>query len=292
MQKLVIIIPTFNRKAYLKELLSILNRSKDVSAAIDIIVVNDGSTDGTTSMLKNEFPEIIEVKGDGNWWWTRSVNEGLKVAIEKGHDYFLLMNDDTIVEKTFLSKIMETHSRVGGILGTISISSTKPEKIFYSGIKSINWLTAKQVRYHQFFEAYDKVLEGVKPTVFIPGRGMLFRKEIIDKIGYLDEKLFPQYFADYDFSHTALEHGFPLNVSWDSPVYSYVEKTAKGNKTNATFIQFIAAFFKPNTSNNIKHTWYFYKKHAGPLFIIGFTLHLLRVVAAYMLARFRGVLKN
>lgn len=290
MHKLSIIIPTFNRRDILKQLLDSLR--VQTLKAFEIIVVVDGSTDGTDEMLKCEFPDIVVVCGDGNWWWTRSVNEGLKKAVERGNELFLLMNDDTYVGKDFLNIMIRTYEKKGGILGAISVTSSKPERIFYSGISSVNWFSAKQVRYHKFLDEYTKDIRGVQPTKFIPGRGMLFGKDVIELIGYLKEDLFPQYLADYDFSHTALKAGFPLNVSWSNPVYSFIERTAKGNKTNATLIQFIIAFFKPNTSNNLIHTWRFYKKHGRLLFPFGFVLHVIRNIAGYILASYKGVLKS
>lgn len=288
--KLSIIIPTFNRKEMLCNLLDSLN--KQTFCEFEIIVVVDGSTDDTLELLDTSFPDVHTVRGDGNWWWTRSVNEGLKKAVERGNELFLLMNDDTYVGKDFLNGLILTYEKEGGILGAISVTSSKPERIFYSGISSVDWLSAKQVRYHKFLDEYTKDIRGVRPTKFIPGRGMLFGKEVIERIGYLREDLFPQYLADYDFSHTALKAGFPLNVSWSNPVYSFIERTAKGNKTNATLIQFITAFFKPNTSNNLIHTWRFYKKHGRLLFPFGFVLHVIRNIAGYILASYKGVLKS
>ena len=72
--KIAAIIPTFNRKDYLKVLLSQLQNQNKERFTLEIIVVVDGSTDGTLEMLENEFPEVHIVKGTGDWWYTKSMN--------------------------------------------------------------------------------------------------------------------------------------------------------------------------------------------------------------------------
>lgn len=288
MSHLSVIIPTFNRRSHLRELLLNFKAQQNCTTQYTIVVVVDGSTDGTIEMLRDEFPEVEIVMGDGNWWWTKSVNEGLKRAISSGSDLFLLMNDDTIIKSTFLTDYLSQYKAAGrGVLGAISVTNSNPQKIYYSGIKSVNWLTARQVRYHKFYETYTSEIKGVHPTVFIPGRGMLFDRDVLNRIGMFQEVLFPQYYADYDYSFSALKAGFNVNVTWDIPIYSYVELTAKGNKTNSTLIEFLASFMRPNTSNSIKRTWLFFAQHGGLLFPIGVQLHVLRNVVAFLISKFR-----
>ena len=79
---LCIIIPTFNRKKQLSVLLHQFKQQKSNGIRFNIVVVVDGSTDGTIELLESEFPEVIIVKGSGNWWFTRSLNEGCKYAVD------------------------------------------------------------------------------------------------------------------------------------------------------------------------------------------------------------------
>ena len=72
---LSIVIPTFNRKQPLSILLNQFKGQKITGIEYKIVVVVDGSTDGTLEMLSSEFPEVFVVKGSGNWWFTKSMNE-------------------------------------------------------------------------------------------------------------------------------------------------------------------------------------------------------------------------
>ena len=78
--KLSVIIPTYNRKNYLSSLLAQLKKQVLSNVEMSIIAVVDGSTDGTPEMLGSKFPEVSIVHGNGQWWWTKSINEGCKFA--------------------------------------------------------------------------------------------------------------------------------------------------------------------------------------------------------------------
>lgn len=281
MSKLAIIIPTFNRKTYLYNIL-IDFKNQDYINCYKVIVVVDGSNDGTIEMLKLDFPNVSIVEGNGNWWWTKSINEGLKYALKNKFSEFLLMNDDTSVETFFLTNLLKLYNSNSnrGVLGAISITKEVPFRIFYSGTKRVNWFFAKHYKYHKLFEKYNNTISGIHKTVFIPGRGMLFDLNVLNEIGYLNEEQFPQYYSDFDFSYSAYKKGIPTNISWDTPIYSHVELTAKGNNTDTSFVEFIMSFFEKMSPNNLKKTFIFYSKHGGVFFIIGFIFHILRRVAS------------
>lgn len=69
-----IIIPVHNRKHFTRECL--LSLRKQTFQNFKVIVVNDGSSDGTGEMIEKEFSDVILLKGDGNLWWTGATNLG------------------------------------------------------------------------------------------------------------------------------------------------------------------------------------------------------------------------
>ena len=99
-----IVIPVFNRKHFTKDcLISLRNQTYKYHKTI---IVDDGSTDGTKQMLESEFPEVIVLSGDGNLWWTKSINMGIRHALSLGADYIMTLNNDTIATPDFLEKMM------------------------------------------------------------------------------------------------------------------------------------------------------------------------------------------
>ena len=85
-----IIIPVHNRKALTHDCLASLETQtwKDFR----VIVVDDGSTDGTADMLRTMFPSVIVLTGNGNLFWTAATNLGIRYALAQGATHILTLN--------------------------------------------------------------------------------------------------------------------------------------------------------------------------------------------------------
>ncbi len=99
-----IVIPVHNRKYLTNKCLNSLQRQTYKN--FNIIVIDDGSTDGTSKMIQNDFPGVILLHGDGNLWWTGATNMGCRYAIENGAKYILTLNDDVIVKHDYIEKMI------------------------------------------------------------------------------------------------------------------------------------------------------------------------------------------
>lgn len=256
---LCIVIPTFNRKKQLSVLLYQLKDQKSPSVEFKVIVVVDGSTDGTIEFLESEFPEVIIVKGSGNWWFTKSLNEGCKYAVEVLKAKLILtINDDVQIPDTYLQNLMNNYKEVGPncIIGSSSYSTSKPTVITFSGIKRKNPWTLKHYKYIDSFTPKEPGdLKGVAPSVTLPTRGTLFPAEILKELNYLDEKHFPQYASDHDVVFRAAKKGTMVYVSYDAYVFEHLELTSSGNpRLTKSLAQFLRNIFFNKYSSN-----YFFK---------------------------------
>jgi len=293
-KRLAVVIPTYNRKNCLQRLLVQLQNQQLNHAYIHlfIVVVVDGSTDGTLEMLETQFPGIHIVNGNGSWWWTKSINEGCKWALKKGTDALLLMNDDTEIGNNYLDSLLgKNHQQPDAVIGSLNITREKPYKIYFSGIKKIAWWRAKLVRYHPVFAPYDESLTGLHPSVALLGRGMFIPVSLFEKIGFFDELALPQYKADFDFALTAHEHHIKTFISWDSIVYSHLELTGKGaTYTRQSFFAFLKSFFQENTWTNLIHSFRYYKKHC-PSYLLPFSFIIDKLRLIYSYWRKRKILR-
>ena len=107
-----VIIPAHNRVKYIDETVrSVLDQSY---SAYELIVVDDGSSDGTSEYLRNEHPEFTVLAGDGNLWWTGATNLGVRYALQyaRKDDRILTLNNDTVLPRTYLETMISLSRQV------------------------------------------------------------------------------------------------------------------------------------------------------------------------------------
>lgn len=282
MQKLGVVISTFNRKSYLKGIIKqLLSQERITDLLIIPVIVVDGSNDGTYEMLATEFPQIDVVKGNGNWWWTKSVNEGIKFLFEHHHpDYILLLNDDSIIQSDYIKSLMQVAYTAGedSIIGSISVTDTLPFKVSFSGVKKINWLTLKRQNYYKSFELLENLPStGLFPTYALNGRGTLIRSDIIRSLNLLDEQAYPQYGSDDDLALRAWKKGYKVYVSYDCKVFDRTADTSKGTAFRRDNpLTFFKSFFTWNSVNYIPKELSFFYRHGikllMPFYLLKFIL--------------------
>ncbi len=186
----------------------------------EIILVDNGSTDESVSNFKSQIPnfknKISLIENKENLGFSAGNNAGIKYALGKKTDYVLLLNNDTIVESEFLKELVgvgEQNSQPTadqpkaekiGILGPKIYFFDDPQRIWFAGGK-FNWISGSS--HIGFGEIDDGQYEISKKVSFITGCAMLIKKEVFEKIGFLDERFF-LYYEDTDFCLRAKKRGF------------------------------------------------------------------------------------
>jgi GT2 family glycosyltransferase len=230
--KIGVVIPTHNRKEALRRILAQLGKQQlDDRTELIIVVVVDGSTDGTLEMLDGTYPDIHVVKGNGGWWYTKSMNMGFKYLEKYRVDRLLSLNDDCEIEDNYIVTLVDASERVkeDSIIGSIGLTSGYPHRLFFSGVKRINWNIYNSELYHTFLSPCDPdKLSGLHPSVVLPGRGMFIPIKTLERLDYFDE-IFPQYGSDDDFCLRAVKREINVYVSWNSRIYSDPGGTGSGS---------------------------------------------------------------
>ena len=101
MKYIAVLLTVHNRKEKTLKCLSELY-SQQLSKEYKLIIylTNDGCTDGTPEAVKANFPDVIIVNGDGSLFWNRGMYKAWTVASsDKDYDFYLWLNDDTLVKK-------------------------------------------------------------------------------------------------------------------------------------------------------------------------------------------------
>lgn len=290
MVDLCIVIPTFNRKKQLSILLDQLKNQDCKNLNYKIVTVVDGSTDGTIELIATQFPEVHVIKGNGNWWFTRSLNEGCKYAVNNLQaELILTINDDVQIPDTYLSLIINNYNQCepNSIIGSCSYSLDDPTMITFAGIKSQNWL----MKYFYYIKSHTKVdvkkLNGLKPSVTLPTRGLLIPSTTLKALNYLDEKCFPQYASDFDLVLRASMKKVKIFISYDAFVLEDIQLTSNGNPRLANGLKdFLKnVFFNKYSSNyffkDLRMAWRFGNKILFPIYFIRIILAIPYIYFKY-----------
>lgn len=251
-----IVIPVHNRKDKTEKCLSCL--SKQSYTNINVTVIDDGSSDGTSEMIENQFPNVVVLKGDGNLWWAGATNLGCKYAFTNGASLILTLNDDLVIKENYLETMYKAHLYAPkAIIGSINLTQEDHPRILFAGVSSHSFLTSKSFRIWRHYEYFEGQYEGLMPTIVLPGRGTLIPRNVFESIGFFDSKRFPHYKADYEFTNRARKAGFSLYVNMQGHVFTAI---ADGNKLNErgendNIFSFFLSFFNSRSSNYLLDTW-------------------------------------
>lgn len=223
-----------------------------------VIIVDNCSTDNSIEVLKkhNKKNHII-IESNYNNGFSAGNNIGIKRAMEEGADFVLLLNNDTIVKKDFLSELIKsTNEDVGICIGKIYYLKEK-NKIWYGGGK-INFKTGKVM--HIDHDKIDfKLDENYSDVTFATGCCMLISKKVLKTIGFLDERYF-LYYEDSDYSAKILNAGLRIRYNPKSIIYHNVSSsTGRGsNLTQYYMIRNRLLFIKYNIEAKYKVRAYLY----------------------------------
>ncbi len=262
--RLSIVVPVFNGIAYTKKCLKSLYQLKDasgkISKQVDIIIVDDGSKDGTSDYIKMHYPEVHLVYGNGGLWWGGGVNKGMKYAVETlNSDYILWWNNDILPQDDYLEQlfsIIETHPRDVVIGSKIFVLNN--DLLWGMGGK-FDPVSGSRFMYGEKQPdgaSYQRSFE----VDWFPGMGTSMHRNVIEKIGYVDETRFPQYHGDSDFTFRAKKEGFRLIAFPQLVIYNDNTNTGLIHKGSARKLYQSLTSIKSNF--NIRKDFAFYRKHA------------------------------
>ena len=247
-----VVIPVFNRREYTRNCLASFQQQDTNN--FQVLVVDDGSTDGTAEMIRQEFPETILLKGDGDLWWVGAINKGIRHALTlcQDDDFILVINDDLVVPSNYVLSLMKAaESHPGSIIGSVETVNNAPN-IIKSGGESINWRFAKWKVINKG-EPLDQFPQGhVVEVESLTGRGTLFPSKVFREVGLYDEIHFKQC-GDTELPlRASFKFGYSLLVSYDAVVISYPGKKENINdKETYALSDFKEYFFSIRSHFNL-----------------------------------------
>lgn len=233
------IIPSFNRIKLLKQTYELL--ISQTYKNIKIVIINDGSTDGTLEYLHSiDNDNLHVIHGDGDLWWGKSINEGLKYVLDKSSnkDFVLLLNDDTYFDQNLLYNFFydlqecKTPTMLGAYQAdTITKAST------HLGYK-VDFFRTKIITLFSYDDGSD--------IGALPARGLFFSIQTLKSNGLINTFLFRQAVGDLDFTARALEKGVNLKICKKAKVYTEA-KTDNDSQMAQSFFKRLTSRYNNNS---------------------------------------------
>ncbi len=209
--KVAVIILNWNGK---KDTLSCLaSLTKQNYPNFEILVVDNGSEDDSLSTILQAYPYISLLETFHNLGYAKGNNLGIQHALKKHADYLLLLNNDTILDPAFLTKLVEFASLKpkGGIFGGKVLKLARPDTFDHMG----GYWNPKTAKFCSLYFG-EKDMGQLHTSIevdYICGCAILIKQEVIQKVGSLDPRFFLLW-EESDLCMRAKKKGFEV---WLTP---------------------------------------------------------------------------
>jgi len=252
--KISIVFPIYNGIQYTQKCLRSFydqHKIESFSDSIHIVIVDDGSTDGSYEWINSNFPQVNVLRGNGDLWWSGGMNMGIEYAINKLEtDYIVWWNNDIIASENYFKNLVDIVSGLEGkcIIGS-KINLTQNKNLVWSMGGLFDPYTGKKSMIGSEKEdtgEYDKIFE----CDWLPGMGTVTHKSVYEDIGMLDSVNFPQYHGDSDFTFRAKAMGYKIMVHPDLQIFN--DTRHSGLKHDESIKRLFNSLFSIRSNFNIK----------------------------------------
>jgi GT2 family glycosyltransferase len=254
-----VLIPVFNRLAHTERVVDALRR-QTLASQLCIVIINDGSTDGTATYLAQQS-DVVELRGDGNLWWGGAIQLGLKYVMTKREagDYVLFLNNDTWFGEHYIETLVKLSAGDAAVGSAIHEADKNPPLVSIGPKVDIG----RQTVWDLLSELPDSERRSPK-TVYrvdaLSGRGTLYPVILFERYGCMRPRLLPHYLGDYEIAMRFKRAGVPLLVSTEAFVYS---PAVYGN--DITGMSLWQRLFSQRSSSNVIRRLVFYTLVGSPL---------------------------
>jgi len=262
MIKVTILVPVNNHieqtRTSIKNLKSLIYNTHYLS--YHIIVIDDGSTDGTAEWLRDNYDDLTILAGDGNLWWSGAVNMGARFALEElNTDFILLWNNDIETGKGYFETLTSLLEKADDdtIYGSKIMVKENPGTVWSMGGR-FDPFSGKYFMIGYYNKDSDKYNHPAEAD-WLTGMGTVIPRKAIEKAGYWDADNFPQYHGDSDFTYRAKKRGFKIIVHPRLIIYNSVRNSGLGSPDSLKNLFRLAVDIR--SKSNIKKLIKFYRKH-------------------------------
>jgi len=233
--RLSICIVNWNTRDYLLDCVDSLHKQPARGADMQIIVVDNASTDGSADALRRDFPDVTLIANDDNRGFAEGNNQALEIA---DGEYVLLLNPDTVVHKNALTRAI-LHMQSNPLVGALGCRQLFPDGKTQPSLRSfpdpwpvlyeyvgLSKLFPKSRRfgaYRMTYFDYDHPGEVDQPMATF----LMISRKCLDEVGHLDPA-FPIFFNDVDWCYRAKrEKGWRIDYTSEVIITHYGGSSTK-----------------------------------------------------------------
>ncbi|MCP4601426.1 MAG: glycosyltransferase family 2 protein [Proteobacteria bacterium] len=286
--RIAVLITCYNRKDTTLACIEAIKKQEAVDDVyLQIYLTDDGCTDGTGDAVRARFPDINVLQGGGNLYWGGGIRLAWSEAFKNDYDYYMWLNDDTLLHPGALRTMLDTSTRLLKEMGEeviVSGSTCDPRtnKLTYGGVFRPN-------RRHAMLFALVAPTNQAKRCETINGNCVLIPRGVAGRVGNLSPD-FSHGLGDFDYGlRAARDHGIS---SWISPGFigtcSAHEIEGSHLDSSAPISERLEAMKRASGLPPAKEWMTFTRRHAGWLWPVYWLRTLTRICVPQLWLFLRG----
>jgi GT2 family glycosyltransferase len=283
---LAVIIPVHNTLSHTARTLALLRGLDGPNATV--MVVDDGSTDGTAAYLAHDWPDVVVLPGNGSLWWSGAVDLGCRTAIERGARILVLWNNDNVdASADCLSELARAVDLGDGCAVPVVLKDEDGSRRILSAGGAVDWLQGG-LRLREGGRLYEPSATSGE-CEWLPGMALTFSSNLFLELSGFDSRRFPQYRGDSDFTMRARRAGFSCQVLYSCWVTNDHRQTGMSFTKRISLADFARGLFTLRSNYYLPSTVRFALRHCPPYYVpISLGIFYLKYLYA-TLKTWRGV---
>ena len=257
MPKLYILLPVHNRREITRGFVECLKAQ--TFSDYHLVLIDDGSTDGTAEMVKENIPSTTILRGNGDWWWAGSLQRGLDWLKESGTDdkaLVLFINDDVHFVPDYLARAVRVMADKSRVLVLSRFRTPGSGQIMETGV-SVN------LRILSF-----NISDSAERINCLSTRGLFAYWEDIRSIGGFYPKLLPHYLSDYEYTIRAYRKGFKCETSGELLIEPNDDTTGYREINEESFARFLRKYISKKSAVNPAYWSSFILLVSEPMWVV------------------------
>lgn len=221
-----IIVVNWNQKQLTLDCLASLRAV--TAPACHVLLVDNGSTDGSVDAVRQSFPEVEVLETGVNLLYAGGNNAGIVRALASGAHQCVLLNNDTVVAPDFVQRLAEEMAMDPqcGVVGPKILYADTPDRIWYAGGEMSFWTGTM---WHRGIRETDRGQYDVSSeTGYVTGCCLMIRREALERVGMLDES-YRMYGEDADLCMRVRRAGYSLRYAPAARVWHRISVSSGGH---------------------------------------------------------------